>query len=179
MALDRGVSGARPLSSTSQHRARKSVPGGFTGSQYTGHTGHRRMQSALIVGTKINSIPCTEDDVRGKTAHSVTRKRARDYVLFKERNVPGPWAIGAYEAPVPHLATMGAETRVQHVPGHVNFSVGSAKVDYVTATALKKKGLPAPNEYVPELHWKPANNFQKQTKTKKVTMTAEIMQHKK
>lgn len=39
--------------------------------------------------------------------------------------------------------------------------------------------MPAPNAYVPNLHWKPANNFQKQTTTKKVTMTAEIMKKTK
>lgn len=46
-------------------------------------------------------------------------------------------------------------------------------------TALKKKKWPAPHLYTPELAWKPKNNFQKMTKTPKVTMTANILRKKK
>lgn len=98
---------------------------------------------------------------------------------LKDGNIPGPWAHPAYVAPAPRLTNLGVQSLVNHVPGHINFRVGGAKVDYVTETAAKKKPLPAPNAYVPELHWKPANNFQKQTKTPKVTMTAAILRHKK
>lgn len=102
-----------------------------------------------------------------------------DYVKLKDRNIPGPWAVGAYVAPRPRLTNLGVQSLMNHVPGQVNFRVGSAKVDYVTETALKKKALPAPSAYTPELHWKPKNNFQKQTKTPKVTMTAAILKRKK
>ena len=44
---------------------------------------------------------------------------------------------------------------------------------------MKKKGMPAPTAYTPELAWKPKSNFQKQTKTPKVTMTANILKKKK
>lgn len=73
---------------------------------------------------------------------------------------------------------MGVQNPMNHVQG-IDFKVGSERVDYVTQIAKKKKALPAPNTYVPELQWKPANNFQKQTNTKKVTMTAEILKKTK
>ena len=102
-----------------------------------------------------------------------------DYVKLKDRNLQGPWAVGAYAAPRPRLTNLGVQSLMNKVPGQVNFRVGSAKVDYITETAAKKKAMPAPNMYVPELHWKPKNNFQKQSKTPKVTMTAAILKHKK
>ena len=101
-----------------------------------------------------------------------------DYVQLKDRNMPGPWAVPAYVAPAPRLTNLGVQSLMNHVPGQINFRVGSAKVDYITETAAKKKALPAPNHYKP-IHWRPANNFQKQTKTPKVTMTAAILKHKK
>ena len=101
-----------------------------------------------------------------------------DYVILKEGTMSGPWAQRAYVAPAPRLAGMGVKNAVGHVAG-IDFRVGSERVDYVTAIAQRKKALPAPNAYVPELQWKPANNFQKQSATKKVTMTAEIMKKTK
>jgi hypothetical protein len=77
MASSKGLSPGRALSCFDEHQKRRSVPTGFTGTKYTGANGHRRMQSALIVGTKINSVGCTMDDVKGKTPKSVRAKRVR------------------------------------------------------------------------------------------------------
>jgi len=64
----------RPFSTTNRLRKKTSTGRGFTGSKYTGATGHRRMQSALIVGTKINAANCTEADVHGKTSQAVVKQ---------------------------------------------------------------------------------------------------------
>jgi hypothetical protein len=77
------------------------------------------------------------------------------------------------------LTNLGVNGLMNHVPAHINFRVGGEKRDYITEIALRKKGAPGPHEHQPELHWKPKNNFQKASKTKKVTMTAAIMRHKK
>lgn len=35
------------------------------------------MQSAMIVGTRINSVGCMEEDLQGKTGHALKNKRVR------------------------------------------------------------------------------------------------------
>lgn len=72
-----------------------------------------------------------------------------DYVALKEGNVAGPWAQRAYVAPVIHLENLGVSNHMNHVPGHVDFRVGSEKKFYVTEQALKKKGIPGPTDFVP------------------------------
>ena len=64
----------RPFSTTNALRKKMSTGRGFTGSKYTGAIGHRRMQSALIVGTKINAASCAEVDVHGKTPQAVANQ---------------------------------------------------------------------------------------------------------
>ena len=76
-AIWNGVAGSRPLSSHNLQHKKKSVAGGFSGTSYTGACGHRRLQSALIVGTKINAVNTTEEEVAGRTAGSVKMKRVR------------------------------------------------------------------------------------------------------
>ena len=69
---------ARPLSGGNQElQKRRSVSGGFTGTRYTGHTGHKRMQSAMIIGTKINAVGCMEEDLQAKTPYALKNKRVR------------------------------------------------------------------------------------------------------
>ena len=72
-----GFAPSRPKSSHLEYCKRRSVPGGFTGTKYTGHTGHKRLQSAMIVGTKINSIGCLDEDLKGKTSHSIKNQRVK------------------------------------------------------------------------------------------------------
>ena len=61
-----GVSN-RPKTGLEQHLKRKDVPRGYTSSKYTGAIGHKRMQSAAIIGTKINASGCLDVDINGRT----------------------------------------------------------------------------------------------------------------
>ena len=103
----------------------------------------------------------------------------RDYVQFKDDNVKGPWAYPEYRAPKTKNMKIGREDRQNTIGCSVNYKIGGHKIDFMTEVAIKKKALPAPTAYTPQLNWKPKNNFQKASKTPKVTMTAQIMKKKK
>ena len=96
-----------------------------------------------------------------------------------ENNTSGPWAHKEYVAKAPTLTKLGAENRQTKIPGQVKYKENATKIDFFTEAAMKKKGMPATTAYTPELAWKPKSNFQKQTKTPKVTMTANILKKKK
>ena len=65
----------RPFSGELEFRKRQSVPSGFTGNKYTGATGHRRLQSAVHIGTRINSVGCFDEDLAGKTSQAIRNKK--------------------------------------------------------------------------------------------------------
>lgn len=99
----------------------------------------------MVIGTKINSVHCLENDLKGKTVHSLRNKRVKDYVKMKEENIPGPWAEEAYVANAPTLTNLGQENRSTKIPGVISYAVGGPKVDHITKTALIKRKWPVPH----------------------------------
>ena len=100
-----------------------------------------------------------QEDLQNVTANSVKNMTAKEFVDFKKQNKEGPWALSEYQPPHTKNINMGQENRQNFIPGAIHYRIGSKKVDYFTETALKKKPLPAPPAYTPQLAWKPKNNF--------------------
>jgi len=60
-----------------------------------------------------------------------------------------------------------------------DLKAGPERISFLIEQALKRKDVPAPNQYNRQLQWKPATAFQKQSTTPNVTFIGQIMKRKK